>query len=223
MQKMDVVLSYNESEQAVITSHILKSSNIFKCPWVLPLHSSKNSYKQRFGIAFLGGYKHLPNIEAVEFLVKKIMPILLERNPKIKLYIYGSNIPKAFDEYIGENIDVVGHVEDLESIFEQHRIFVAPLFSGAGIKGKVLDAISWGTPTVLSPIAMEATGLVNGISALLAESENEWVEAILKLYSNESLWDKLTKNSLELAVTAYSFENARQQFSKPLNYLGFFS
>jgi len=223
MNKVDAILSYNESEHAVITSHILKSDNIFKCPWIVPALGNKNTFKQRSGIAFLGGYNHFPNVEAVEFLVGKIMPALGLINPKIKLYIYGSNSPESFKEYASENIEIVGYADSLEAIFEKHRIFVAPLLSGAGLKGKVIEAMSWGMPVIVSPIAIEATGLIHGISTLLAESPNDWVRSILKLHDDEILWDKLSKNSLELAKTAYSYENARRLFAKPLNYLGFYS
>ena len=223
LNKVDAILSYSESEHAAITSHILTSKNIFKCPWVAPIQKHQNKFKQRSGIAFLGGYNHLPNVEAVDFLVQKIMPALKIKNPDIKLYIYGSNPPDSFKKYSSENVEVVGYVENLESVFEEHRIFVAPLLSGAGIKGKVIDSISRGVPSILSPIAIEATGLVDGISTLVAESENEWVTAIMRLHSDETLWNKLSENSLELVATAYSPENARKQFSKPLNYLGFYS
>lgn len=223
LNKVDAILSYSESEHAVITSHILKAENIFKCPWIVPALGHKTTFKQRSDIAFLGGYNHSPNIEAVEFLVDKVMPALRIKNPKIKLYIYGSNPPESFKEFTSDNVEFIGYTNSLEAIFEKHKIFVAPLFSGAGLKGKVIESMSWGMPSIVSPIAIEATGLVDGISTLLAESPIDWVQSIVKLHDDEMLWDKLSKNSLELAKTTYSFENARRQFSKPLNYLGFYS
>jgi hypothetical protein len=75
---------------------------------------------------------------------------------------------------------------------------------------------------VLTPIAAEATGLVHNQSALVAESPEEWVECITQLYQDKSLWMKLSKNSLELAQTNYSFDGGMRTLSKPLEYLGFY-
>lgn len=223
MRKVDAILSYNETEHAVIASHNLRIDNIFKCPWVLPAHGHTTPFEKRQGIAFLGGYRHHPNVEAVEFFVQKVMPLLKAKRKDIQFHIYGSHPPKDFDIYEDDNIVVEGFVETLDQVFENCRLFVAPLLSGAGIKGKVLEAMSWGVPSVLSPVAAEATGLSNGISTLIAETPAEWVEAIIGLYDDEKKWQAFSDNSLTLARNNYSFEHGRRLLKKPLEYLGFFS
>jgi hypothetical protein len=223
MRKVDAVLSYNESEHAVIASHNLRTDNIFKCPWVVPAHGHQTPFARREGIAYLGGYRHLPNVEAVEFFVEKVMPLLRAKGRNIKFHIFGSHPPKEFERFDADDIVVEGYVETLDEVFEKCRVFVVPLLSGAGIKGKVLEAMSWGVPSVLSPVAAEATGLTNGISAMIAEEPEEWVEAILDLYDDEKKWQLLSDNALTVARNNYSFEHGRKLMGKALGYLGFYS
>jgi glycosyltransferase involved in cell wall biosynthesis len=224
MRKVDAILAYNEMEHAVIASHNLRGDNIFKCPWVLPAHGHQTPFEQREGIAFLGGYRHHPNIEAVEFFLEKVIPLLRSRGKGIKFHIYGSNPPKEF-ELLDGGVDVVveGYVESLDDVFEKCRVFVAPLLSGAGIKGKVLESMSYGVPSVLSPVAAEATGLSNGISALIAETPEEWVDAIITLYEDKQKWQAMSENALVLARSNYSFEHGWKLMGKALAFLGFYS
>jgi GT2 family glycosyltransferase/glycosyltransferase involved in cell wall biosynthesis len=223
MRKVDVVLSYNEAEHAVIASHNLRTDNIFKCPWVLTAHGHSTPFEQREGIAFLGGYRHPPNVEAVEFFVEKVMPLLRAKGMNIKFHIYGSHPPKEFEAFEDDDIVVEGFVETLDDVFEHCRIFVAPLLSGAGIKGKVLEAMSWGVPSILTPVAAEATGLSNGISAVIAETPEEWADAIIDLYENPTKWQALSGNTLTLARNNYSFQNGWKLMGKALAFLGLYS
>jgi GT2 family glycosyltransferase len=222
MKKVDAILTYNETEHAVIASHNLRSDNIFKCPWVLSGAGHTTPFEKRQDLAFLGSFHHLPNIEAVEFFGETIMPLLLTKMESAILRVYGSNLPGTLNSLESDHLVLEGYVDTLDHVFEKCRVFVVPLLSGAGVKGKVLEAISWGMPMVLSPVAAEATGLVHEHSALIAESPEEWVDCITRLYRDKTLWMKLSKNSLELARTQYSFDGGIRTISKPLEYLGFY-
>ena len=206
MRKVDLVVSYNEVEHAVILSHNLDSSKIAKWPWVVYPKKNIPSFEQREHIAFLGNYRHTPNIVAVKWFVDNVIPILIKELPNIKFLIYGAHVSQEIEELESENVEVRGYVGDLAEVFNNCRIFVAPLQSGAGIKGKVLECLSYGVPSVLSPIAAEGIGVRDGFEALIAESPKEWVLAIKRLYTDAELWDKISKNALEFVKKEYSFE-----------------
>jgi glycosyltransferase involved in cell wall biosynthesis len=220
INKVDAVLSYTEIEQAVITSHLLESKNLFKCPWILQQKTKGHVFSDRKGIAFLGGFKHLPNIQAVDFFVNQVIPLLKEQAPEIKLYLYGSDMPDRFAQYQSDNVELVGYVESLEQVFHHCRIFVAPLLAGAGIKGKVLEAMAFGVPSVLSPIAAEGTGLTNGLTAMIADKPEEWVSCIRGLYNNEQQWERIVENQQTLVDNQYSFENGKLAMKRILDSVG---
>ncbi|MGR5254317.1 glycosyltransferase [Vibrio astriarenae] len=222
-READAVLCYNSTEHAVITSHILEAEKLHITPWVLEPKSQGPSFEQREGIAFLGGFNHTPNGEAVEYLVNDIMPLLAKQRPEITLYVYGSNMPKRIQEMATDNIQMVGFAETLDGVFHDHRVFVAPLLSGAGIKGKVLESMAYNLPTVLTDVAAEGTGLTHGISTLIAHTPQEWVDAIIKLYDDKVLWSKFAENSQVLVDAKYSKEHGKKVFRNIFSSVGVYS
>jgi len=222
MRQVDGILSYNPTEHAVILSHNLTIDNLYICPWVLDGRGHKTSFKERSGVAFLGGYRHTPNIEAVEFFAEKVMPLLRKRLPGVAFHVYGSQMPESFKRYAASDVILEGFVESLDDVFESARLMVAPLLSGAGIKGKVLEGMSAGVPQVLTPVAAEATGLSHGVSAMIVEDPQAWVDAIAELYENEERWQQVSDNALSLARNNYSFGNAVKGMAKALEGVGMY-
>lgn len=222
-QEVDAVLCYNSTEHAVITSHILNTEKLHITPWVLEDKPAGPLFGKRQGIAFLGGYNHAPNGEAVEYLVNEIMPLLTKQRPDIVLYVYGSSMPASFKEWENDNIKMIGFAETLDGVYHDHRVFVAPLLSGAGIKGKVLESMAYNLPTVLTDVAAEGTGLTHGISTLIAQESQEWVDAIIKLYDDQTLWTKFAENSQTLVEAQYSFEHGHKAFKKIFASVGVYS
>jgi len=219
MEQVDAVLSYNDVEHSVITSHSLSDENIFNCPWVLEPKLSNTPFHDRKDIAFLGGFNHTPNIEAIHYFVDLVMPLLKEKMPDVKLRVYGSRVTPEIQALECENVIIEGFVESLSTVFDSCRVFVAPLLSGAGIKGKVLESIAYGVPSVLSPVAIESTGLIDGTSALVAHTDQDWVTNIERLYNDETLWNNMSKSSHSLVSTQYSFENGLNEMAKVFEYL----
>jgi GT2 family glycosyltransferase/glycosyltransferase involved in cell wall biosynthesis len=222
-RKVDAILCYNATEHAVITSHILEAEKLHITPWVLESKADGPKFNKRNGIAFLGGYNHYPNVESVEYLVNDIMPLLAKKRPEIVLSVYGSNMPESFKEFESDNVNIVGFAETLDGVYHDHRVFVAPLLSGAGIKGKVLESMAYNLPTVLTEVAAEGTGLTHGISTLVAQEPQEWVDAIIKLYDDEELWTKFAENSQTLVEAKYSFEHGHKAFKAIFASVGVYS
>ena len=222
-RKVDAILCYNTTEHAVIASHILQDDKMHVTPWVLEEKTQGPAMSERKGISFLGGYNHTPNVEAVEYLCKEIMPKLLKQRPDITLHVYGSNMPDAFADYETDNVKMVGFAENLDDVYHSHRVFVAPLLSGAGIKGKVLEAMAYGTPCVLTEVAAEGTGLTQGVSAFIAQKPEEWVNAIIKLYDDQETWKRFSETEAILVKEKFSFEHGKQVFKEIFSSVGIYT
>jgi len=222
-RQADAILCYNRTEHVVITSHILESEKLHLTPWVLERKTPGPEFKQRQGITFLGGYNHHPNVEAVEYLAAEVMPLLYQARPDISLSVYGSNMPDSFKAFECENINMVGFADNLDEVYHSYRVFVAPLLSGAGIKGKVLDAMAYGLPTVLTDVAAEGIGLTHGINTLIANTPESIANAIIKVYDDCKLWKKLSENSRDLADEQFSFECGKQRFKEIFSRVGIYS
>lgn len=222
MRKVDLVLSYNEVEHSVIISHNLNSTKVAKAPWLVELPETVPSYSQRKDIAFLGGFGHPPNKEAVEFFVREVMPLLRQQLPDVCFLVYGSNMPKElFDvEKNDDRVLVKGWVADVSEVYDTCRIFVAPLLSGAGLKGKVVDALAHGVPTILSPVAAEGIGLRDGLETRIVREPEEWVDAIVDLYKSQKTWSAMSAAARQFAKTEYGTEKGKQLMRKAMEMVG---
>ncbi len=216
MRDTDITLSYNEVEHAVITSHNLDSTIIARCPWVVYVKENVPAFAKREGIAFLGGFDHRPNAEAVEFFINSVMPLLRKKLPKVPFLIYGSNIPEKLLKLEDDDIIVKGWVADVAEVYDTCRIFVAPLITGAGIKGKVIGALAYGVPTIISKVAAEGTGVRDGIEVSIAEKPEEWVSKLANLYLDEKEWKKLSEQGQNYTRENFSFENGKKLMKEAL-------
>jgi len=223
MRKVDLTLSYNDTEHAVILSHNLDSTRLAKCPWVVEPVAKIRDFAKREGIAFLGGFAHPPNAEAVEFFVSDVMPELRKAMPGVKFHVYGAQIPPKIADLACEDVVIEGQVDKVATVYDNHRVFVAPLVSGAGIKGKVIGAMAHGIPSVLSQVAAEGTGMRSGHDCLIAESPRDWVKDIAALYRDEALWRKISSGGYELVKEEFSFERGRKLMARAFEAVGIYS
>lgn len=206
MRRVDVVLTYNDVEQAVILSHNLDKTRVMKLPWVERQYELKEGFDERAGLSFLGSYNHFPNVEAVEFFVRRVMPLVAKTRPDLMFHVYGSNMGGRFDKLPSDRVVYHGYVADVDEVYSAHKIFVAPLLSGAGIKGKVVAALARGIPCVLSPIAAEGIGLRHGFDCLIADKPAEWTAAIESLLDDRDLWTSISRRGQEFVRVSFSPE-----------------
>jgi O-antigen biosynthesis protein len=223
MRKVDLVLSYNDAEHAVIVSHNLDSTRIARCPWVVELPKESPGFDERRDIAFLGGFSHEPNPEAMEYFVREVMPLLRERLPEVSLRIYGSSITARIRALAADDVVIEGWVSSVAEVYATCRVFVAPLKSGAGLKGKVIGALAFGVPCVLSPVAAEGTGVRDGQEALIAETAAQWVESIACLYEDRSTWFKIHKAARDYAASEFSFSKGQKLMQAALQSVDIFA
>lgn len=210
IKRVDVVLSYNDSEHSVLEAYTEGASKIMKCPWVVKIPETVPGLAGRKDLSFLGSFNHHPNKEGIVWFLNEVMPELASQRPDLTLSIYGSAMSVDIKALASDNVLTKGFVENIADAFDPHRVFVAPLLSGAGMKGKVLGALSHGIPCVLSPVAAEGIGLRHGTDCLIVEKAADWVSAIVQLTSDDALWHKISQNALGYVEQAYSFKTGRR-------------
>jgi GT2 family glycosyltransferase len=209
MKQADVVLSYNEVEHSVIASHTEGAARVMTCPWVVDIPARIPALKGRRGLSFLGSFGHPPNAEGIRWFCSEVMPLL--DGTGTHLSIYGSGMGDDIRALASDVVDPVGFVKDIADAYGRHRIFIAPLLSGAGIKGKVLSAIAHGIPTVLTAVAAEGIGLRSGHDCLIVERPRDWAEAIETLSKDDKMWSAMSKAARDYAAQRFSFEAGREK------------
>jgi glycosyltransferase involved in cell wall biosynthesis len=126
--------------------------------------------------------------------MKEIYPLILESMPNLKIHLVGSDAAPDIEAYTSENVRIAGYVPNVKPCFQSARVFVAPLRFGAGVKGKIGDALSFGLPVVTTSVGADGMGLQNGEQALIADDPREFARAVLRLYQDGELWQRLADN-----------------------------
>ena len=206
MRQVDLTLSYSEVERAVIEADSLGEIAVAPCPWVVETCPAIAPLAQRQGLAFLGSYGHPPNREAMEHFLSQQWPEIRAQWPALQFHIYGSGLSQELAEQWSQRPGVVveGWIANASDLYQRHRLFLAPLRSGAGIKGKVIAAAAHGIPQILSPLAAEATGLRHRQEVWIARTPADWLEAVSELCSNDSLWQEMSRASQRFTAEHYS-------------------
>jgi glycosyltransferase involved in cell wall biosynthesis len=146
----------------------------------------------RSGLLFVGGFQHAPNVDAVEWFVSEILPRVRATHPDTELTVAGSHVPAEITTLAGEGVIVAGWVPDLVPLYRRARLSVAPLRFGAGVKGKVGEAMAAGVPVVATAIAAEGLDLGDGEIAV-ADDPDEMAARIVALLEDDEAWHDQSK------------------------------
>ncbi|MBT5222952.1 MAG: glycosyltransferase, partial [Gammaproteobacteria bacterium] len=199
---------------------MLPDAKLHVFPLIMDIAGSNKTFADRRNIVFVGGYQHTPNVDAVHYFVTEIMPLLRKQLPGVRFYAVGSKPPADIQALASEDIIITGFVEDLTPLLDKMRISVAPLRYGAGIKGKIGTAMVVGLPVVATSLAAEGMSLNDGEDILVADGAEDVAKTITKLYQDESLWNRISKNGLMFADQAWGAEAAWEIFAAIVADLG---
>ena len=169
------------------------------------------SEPKEFDILFNGNMHYPPNIEAVEFLCYAILPIVIQKYPKIKVLISGTQPTPRVLALQSQHVLVTGRVEDVRASFAKCRMLVAPMQSSIGLQNKLLEAMAMGIPCVTSYLANNALKAKNGEQILVASSPQEYANQIFSLLENNSLYSTLVENARLFIKNNYSWSELNEK------------
>ena len=177
----------------------------------------EKDFSRRQNIIFVGGFYHSPNVDAVLWFANYIYPKIVERYPDIIWFIVGSNTPEEIKNLTSKNIKVLGGIpdDDLKNLYLNTRISIAPLRFGAGIKGKIIEAIYYQIPIVTTSVGGE--GLDNSSNVLIIEDDPiRMSEIICELYINYKKLKEMSDSCEIFIQKYYSKEKAKEIIMKDI-------
>jgi hypothetical protein len=190
----DAVLAVSERERALVDELTGRPGLASLVPLVEATRRSARPLQERRGIVFVGNFLHAPNREAIGHLLTEVLPRLepgcLGGHPVLVLG-YGLT-PEIRDLAAGRrDVRMIGWVPDLTPYLHRARAVVVPLLTGAGVKGKLLQALAAGTPVVSTSVGIEGTGAVGGEHLLVADDPAAFASALTRLLADDALWGRL--------------------------------
>ncbi len=173
------------------------------------------SYSERSHFMFIGNYRHPPNFEAAQYLAKEIWPGIKSQVPFAELHLYGAYPRKEIVDLQNSSMRIFfrGATPDQYETLKKYRVNLAPILFGAGLKGKITDAWSVGTPCVSTPVGAE--GLLPNPSlwgGLIADRGPDFVQAAIRLYEDEVLWQSSSGRGIAILHELFSRERESPRF-----------
>jgi sugar transferase (PEP-CTERM/EpsH1 system associated) len=138
-------------------------------------------------VVFTGNMSYHPNVKAAEYLARQVMPLVWANMPQARLRLVGTHPTPEVKALQSERVAVTGFVPSIQTELAQSHVFAAPLFSGAGLQNKLLEAMGVGIPCVTTPLCNGSLGAAPGTEILIADSAQEFANAILGLLQNPEM------------------------------------
>jgi glycosyltransferase involved in cell wall biosynthesis len=212
--RCDVSLMVSEFEIELLQNQFKVSKDLL---FYLPIFAEKLDlvplYNERNDFVFIGNFLHEPNWDCVKYLSEVIWPMLHLQLPEAKMMIYGAYpMQKVLQLHKPkQNFFIMGRAEDAFEVVRKAKVVLAPIRFGAGIKGKLIEAMQCGTPSVTSIIGVEAMHGNLEWNGFVKDNATEFVDASVLLYQDEKLWNKCRENGFEILEKRYNkslFEDA---------------
>lgn len=175
-------------------------------------------FEQRKDFICIGNGRHAPNIDAIVWLKKEIWPLIRRTLPQVNLNIYGAYLPEHIKQMHQpkEGFLVHGWAKDKQTVFENARINLAPLRFGAGIKGKLIDAMQFGTASVTTGIGAEGMHENLDWNGKIYNDSISFANAAIGLYQNKIEWEACQPKGIAIINTLYNKTKLRQALNSKI-------
>ena len=166
------------------------------------------SFEERAHFVFVGNFFHKPNVDAVLTLKNEIWMQIRKQLPKAEIHIYGAYMQQQIQELHNkkEGFIIKGFAENAEEVVGNARVVLAPLRFGAGIKGKLTEAMICGVPSITTSIGVEGMAGELPWNGFVADNFSEFALKAVELYTDKTVWEQLQLNGVAIINSVYSTE-----------------
>ena len=206
--RCDLSLIISEFEMNLLIEKFRIDENIlFYLPLFGEVKKPETSFSERKNFISIGNFLHEPNWQTV-LQLKKLWKNIKNQLPEAEIHIYGAYASEKVFQLHNEKEGFIikGRAENVESVFSQAKVLLAPIPFGAGIKGKLLESMQFGLPNVTSAVGAEAMQGNHDWNGFITDNETEFVEKAVLLYQDENLWQKSQENGYKIVENRFKKE-----------------
>lgn len=225
--RSDISLIISQFEYKLLQEEFnIDASLLFYLPFLVDVPGNQHlaelpEFDQRQHFMTIGNFRHQPNLDAVKYLHSHIWPLIRKELPDANLEVYGPYAPEAIKQlHKPQNGFLIkGWIADKKEAFAHSRICLAPLRFGAGQKGKLLDAMLYGTPSITSTIGAEGMEVATKWNGFIEDQTEIFASKAIQLYQDRTLWVNAQKTGYEILRRNYDKQTYEYQFNKKLKLL----
>ncbi len=214
-RQSDLTIVVSSMEKEVVES-AAPGTNVNVMPLFRPLPPKVKTLRNRRGVGFIGGFMHIPNVDAIDFFLAEVWPLIHASDPSIQFEIAGAGLPEKIARALPEGVIYKGQIPDLEDWLGKLRLTVAPLRYGAGAKGKVASSLVNGVPVVGTAVAFEGMGLGPDCT-IAAETPEQMAQEIVRVHGDREAWSHLSQGARSFGVANLSPEAGKNRFASLLS------
>ena len=225
--RCDLSFIISEFEMNLLKDIFKIDSNLLHyLPFLVDKMSEENlqelpPFEERRNFVFIGNFLHEPNWNTVQYLKETIWPLIKNQFAEAVLEVYGAYpSQKVLQLHQPKNgFFIMGRAEDANEIVKNARIVLAPIRFGAGLKGKLLEAMQCGTPSATTTIGSEAMHGNLPWNGIITDDVQEFAQNAIELYNDESLWKQSQKNGIVIVNECYQKDKYSDELIKTINSL----
>lgn len=220
--RCDLSLMVSEFEIELLQKQFTISKELI---YYLPIFAERlndvPTFNERNDFVFIGNFLHEPNLDCVKYLSEAIWPLLHKKLLGARILVYGAYPSQKVLELHKpkQQFYIMGRADDAFDVVKNAKVVLAPIRFGAGIKGKLLEAMQCGTPSVTSSIGAEAMDGNFDWNGFVKDNPNVFVEAAVKLYEDEKLWQQCQENGFKILDKRYKKSLFEKEFIAEINSL----
>src|SRR5262249_37897863 len=158
-------------------------------------------------LVFVGSMSYLPNVDAAEFFVRDVLPLIAAEMPEVTLSIVGARPAASVQRLAADpHVRVTGLVDDVRPYYAAAAAAIVPLRIGGGVRMKILESMALGVPILSTRVGAEGLGLTDGSDLLLADTPADLAAAAIRLLGDPGLRDRLAAHARQTALRRFSWE-----------------
>ncbi|MCB9046624.1 MAG: glycosyltransferase [Chitinophagales bacterium] len=165
-----------------------------------------HDYSHNKTLLFTGNMDYAPNVDAVQYFVAEVLPLIQKVHPDVQFIIAGQRPVKKVQDLASENVKVTGFIKDLAAVYNEASVVVAPLRFGAGTQNKVLEAMAMGVPVVCSDIGFKGLGIESGEGAVMQTTAGTFANAVVDLLNSEEERRKVGQKGIEVIRNSFGWD-----------------
>lgn len=214
LHNCDVVMPHNVKDKNLLVQDGIPEDKIHV---IVPYYHNMGYIERKklnHDILFWGAMYRPENYEAAIWFIENVMPLLEDLD--VRFVVAGNRPPEKLKQYASSRVVITGFVENETPLFESSMCFVSPLLTGAGIKVKVIEALSAGIPILTNDIGIEGIPAVNGESYFHCEKPREYSRIIRELYNDEIDTEKLITMQRKVIAIHFNLEESYASYEEML-------
>lgn len=225
--RCDLSLIISEVEMELLTSYFkVPRALLLELPFMIePLKSDYivqlPTFEKRENFVFIGNFWHEPNYNATLYLKETIWPLIRKQLPKAELHIYGAYGSQKVEQLHNASQGFIykGRAENAFDVIQNAKVLLAPLRFGAGLKGKLIDAMICGTPNITTSIGAEGMYKSHPVPGFISDNELDFAEKAIETYLNKEKWSTFQSSGFTIIHQLFNKEKLENTFINKLNEL----